>query len=108
MKQENEEAEGNISRRKFLKKAGLGLAGVGAFSMLPASAVDIKSSDLKFFGTDSNTEFDITDGGPATFDTEVVMNSNADMSSSDTLKLPTVNGDPSNPEEGEIWYDSSA
>lgn len=99
MKQEQEDDGKNISRRKFLKKAGLGLAGVGAFSMLPASAVDIKSSNLKFFGTDSTVDMNVSDG---------VVN----LSGSNRMTLPQHDGSqsnaPSGATTGDMWYDTNA
>jgi hypothetical protein len=92
----------NMSRRNFLKKMGVGAAGLGAFSMLPASAVNVRSSSLKFFGTDDSAEFNIGDGGP------INMNTNVDMSSANKVTLPQVSGSPSSTSVGDMWYDTDA
>ena len=103
-----QQKQDNVSRRNFLKKLGAGAIGIGALTISPASALDIRSNNLNFYGADNNKELEITDGGPINMNTEVAINSNVDMSSSNTMKLPTVDGNPSNPEEGDMWYDSSA
>jgi len=55
---ENNKIEDNqerISRRSFLRKLGTGAIGLGALSLLPSSAMNIKSSDgLEVW--DSNTK----------------------------------------------------
>lgn len=43
--EESQEEESGISRRQFMKKLGAGALGLGALSLSPASAFDIKSSD---------------------------------------------------------------
>ena len=56
-----------MNRREFLKKAGLGAAGLGALALTPGSALDIKDSKgLQVFdGTDTGTEaLDVNVGGP--------------------------------------------
>ncbi len=62
-KKSQKEKEG-MSRRSFLKKAGLGALGLGAMSLMPSAAYDIKSSDgLEVF--ESGTKyFDVNPGGP--------------------------------------------
>jgi len=47
--------EQDISRRTFLKKLGLGAAGLGALTMSPTSALNIKDDDLDIYtGTSKN------------------------------------------------------
>lgn len=56
-KSEVRNSDSKISRRQFLKKAGLGAAGLGALSILPsASALDIKDETLSIqTGTDASS-----------------------------------------------------
>jgi len=58
------EEEQGISRRSFLKKLGLG-AGIGAMSLTPASALDIRDDNLNVYtSTGNQLNFQVNDGGP--------------------------------------------
>lgn len=52
-KKEEDKEDEQISRRGFLKKAGLGIAGIGALAMSPASALDLRSENFRFFNESS-------------------------------------------------------
>ena len=61
----------NISRRQFLKKAGLGTAGLAMLGLAPASALDVRSNDFNVYTSssetqaltiDSNQNVEVTDG----------------------------------------------
>jgi len=44
-----------MSRRSFLRKAGLGTAGLAAMALSPATALDIRSDQLQFYNSSSST-----------------------------------------------------
>ena len=46
--EENKDKE-ELDRRGFLKKAGIGMAGLGALALNPVSALDLRSNDFRFF-----------------------------------------------------------
>ncbi len=62
-KSTKKESESGMSRRGFLKKLGAGAVGLGALS-LSASALNVRSDDLTFYGADSSQELEVLDGGP--------------------------------------------
>nr|WP_217907038.1 hypothetical protein [Candidatus Nanohalobium constans] len=47
-----------------MKKLGAGALGLGALSLGSVSAVNVRSSDFKFYGEDSAKEFAVYEGGP--------------------------------------------
>jgi len=57
-----------VSRRNFLKKLGLGAAGLGALSLSPTSALNIKDENLDVFTGTNNDNlqkyFSVKQGGP--------------------------------------------
>lgn len=62
--EESNEEDNGVSRRNFLKKIGAGAIGLGALSLSPASALNMRSNDFTFYGADNTEEFQINDGGP--------------------------------------------
>lgn len=60
----SDEDEEKVTRRKFLKKLGVGAAGFSALSILPASALDIRSSTGLTTYADGNNYFNVNTGGP--------------------------------------------
>jgi len=88
------EKEKKISRRNFLKKAGLGTAGLAAISLLPASALDIKDSKgLQVY--QKGTEYlDITNSGIQITNTDLNLNSN-NITNTNNLEVNNQLTDPS-------------
>ena len=70
------ENEKKISRRKFLKKAGLGTAGLTAVSLLPVSALDIKSDKGLQVYQEETEYLDITSSGIEITNTDLNLKSN--------------------------------
>ena len=67
IEREGQDKEKGMNRREFLKKAGLGTIGLGAMSLLPGSALEVRDSDgfQIYDGTDTGTEaLDVNVGGP--------------------------------------------
>ncbi|MFT4893086.1 MAG: hypothetical protein ACI8Z7_000884 [Candidatus Nanohaloarchaea archaeon] len=103
LKETNEETEGftevssEISRRKFLKKIGLGAAGLGVLGMSPASALNIRSDSLSFYGGsgETSTDFNINSNGDVSISGVMTVNG--------AINIPEVSSDPS---EGNIWIRS--
>ena len=93
-----------ISRRNFLKKAGLGTLGLGAL-MSPVSALNVKSNDFSIYTSSNNTEALTVDSNQNVN----IQNGNLDLNQNQAqgLVLEQVNGDPSNPATGQIWYDTT-
>jgi len=68
-KESEERRSQKVSRRGFLKKIGLGAAGIGAATLIPsASALNIKDDNLDVYtGTDKNSikkYFSVNQNGP--------------------------------------------
>jgi hypothetical protein len=86
-----------ISRRNFLKKIGLGAAGLGVLGVSPASALNIRSDSLSFYGGsgESGTDFNIDSNGDVSI--------NGVMTINGAINIPEVSSDPSN---GNIWIRS--
>jgi hypothetical protein len=56
-----------ISRRSFLKKLGVGVAGLSTLSLAPASALNIRSNGLTFYGGEnSETDLNVDNSGNLT------------------------------------------
>ena len=75
-----------MGRREFLKKTGLGIAGLAALGVSPASALNIKSDSLSF--EDSTNEYlDITSGGPVN-----IQNADLDLNDNKIINFSTLSG----------------
>jgi len=89
-KPENKDSK-KISRREFLKKAGIGAIGLGALSLSPASALNIKDADLDIYtGTSKNDlqkYFSVNQGGPVS-----IQNTNLDLNSNSLMNVNEING----------------
>ncbi|MFT4892742.1 MAG: hypothetical protein ACI8Z7_000530 [Candidatus Nanohaloarchaea archaeon] len=54
----------SMNRRQFLKKLGAGTLGLGALSLAPTSALNIRSNGLTFYGGNSSgTDLDVDNSG---------------------------------------------
>jgi len=78
-KEKESENNQQISRREFLKKAGIGTIGLGALALTPSSALNIKDKDLDVFtGTSSSNVkkyFSVNQGGPVEIqNTDLIIN----------------------------------
>ena len=95
-RQKSQQKSKHISRRQFLKKAGLGTIGIGALSLSPASALDIKSDNLSVHTS--------PDGSPTTEGLTVdenqkitIPNGDLDLNDNNLLNVTKINGKPANP-----------
>ncbi|MFB6244883.1 MAG: twin-arginine translocation signal domain-containing protein [Candidatus Nanohaloarchaea archaeon] len=105
---EKDENSGGISRRGFLKKSALGLAGLGALTLPAAGKISITGSGIEkngndYFHSGLTTDYDLagenlTDGGTTVFDAS--QQEFTDTATPDTGKrtipfnIPTVNLQP--------------
>ena len=99
----NSEASNGISRREFLKKAGLGTAGLAALGFSPASALNIRSNSLSFSDSNKNYLNINTDGGEAN-----INNADLNLNGNNILGVKELEL-PSSEASGDqrIWLDSS-
>jgi len=90
-----EEKEEKVSRRDFLKKLGVGAVGLGALSLPSASALNLRSNNLQFYGGDGET------------DVEFEVDSNGNITASNTLDMSDnkITGlkNPSNPQDAATY-----
>ena len=102
---ETDKKKQEISRRSFLKKAGLGALGLGALGLSPASALDVRSNDFNVYTSSSETQALTIDNSQNVN----LQNGNLNLNQNQAqgLVLEQVNGNPSNPATGQIWYDTS-
>ena len=113
LKLENSEDQSNeeehVSRRSFLKKLGIGAAGLGAASIMPsATAFDIKGDNFQVLtGTsksDLNKYFSVNQGGPVEIqNTDLIVKNSTGQ---EILQVPVYQSTsdlPSKP-EGSIAY----
>ena len=93
--QDTENQDNSISRRNFLKKLGAGAIGLGALSLSPASALNIRSDNLEFFsGPDTSvSDFSVDSAG------------NIGLSGSDIHGVSQIDGSSGN---HRIRFDSSS
>jgi len=88
---DNKVSNRNISRRQFLKKTGLGTAGLLALGLAPVSALNIKSDSFSV-STDSDTE-GLTENLAVDTDSGVeILNANLDMNNNDIEEVNQING----------------
>jgi hypothetical protein len=102
-KQDNKSDRGGrkLSRRGFLKKLGLGAAGIGAASLAPsAAAYDIRSDDALEVFSDGTKHFDVDPGGPVNInsaDLELngnqITDSTGQVSVQDQVSAPSIKVD---------------
>ena len=101
----------NISRRAFIKKAGLSVAGLGALSMFPStSALNIRTSNsLNYFGNDqSNPNFSVQPDGSLEADSLKATSEIVDGSGTSHTGQLADDGDTQPPENhGESSHDGS-
>lgn len=99
----NSEASNGISRREFLKKAGLGTAGLAALGFSPASALNIRSNSLSFSDSNKNYLNINTDGGEAN-----INNADLNLNGNNILGVKELEL-PSSEASGDqrVWLDSS-
>ena len=87
---DEKESEGNISRREFLKRAGLGTLGLGAL-LSPVSALSVKDSSFDVFtGTSSSdltSYLSVGQGGPVN-----IQNTSLDLNNQDINGVNQING----------------
>lgn len=65
---DSEKPEDSVSRRSFLKKIGAGALGLGAASLVPTSAYQVKSNHGFDVYSDGTNYFDVNPGGPVEVD----------------------------------------
>ncbi|MFQ3275516.1 MAG: hypothetical protein ACI9LV_000780 [Candidatus Nanohaloarchaea archaeon] len=124
-------SEQDISRRGFLKKIGAGTLGLGALSLLPASALNVRTDGFSFYGGQgSSLDFDIDNSGNLQIHGDITDDNLNTIWSSTDQHIPAANiqqgsgsgldadtvdnshifvqaSEPSNPAEGDIWFDVS-
>ena len=92
-----------ISRREFLKKAGLGTAGLAALAS-PVSAMSIKSSSFDVFTDSGNTSyFSIGNNGPVNIQNTYLDLNSQNIQNIGELELPVSQASDNN----RIWLDAS-
>jgi len=90
-----------ISRRSFLKKAGLGFGGLAALGLSPASALNLRSNSLSF--SDNNNEYlNISNGSVGIKQADLVLNGNG-INGVGELELPESEPD----DEDKIWVNKA-
>lgn len=78
----------SISRRKFLKSMSIGVAGLGALSLLPSvSAFNIRSSDGLEVWSSGNENFEVKNG-----DVSVLGGAALDLNSNNIINVNQLNG----------------
>lgn len=95
------EDKAEISRRGFLKKAGLGAAGLGALALNPVSALDLRSDDFRFYNQSSGgLQFEMESDGTIDLQGNEIKNSPSIGGGTGELK---ASSEPSSPSKGDIW-----